>query len=234
MSSLIPVSFRYSAANALSTCLKAPPLTTLISAAWASCDMASDSAVARTAGNSFIRSPSPLEQAHELGLGQRVEMQVKADDRRRSVGLDVELVGLHREHREQIAMRMVTLGRARTAIAGRAEIGARLQGLRGQLAGRAARALGKLAYIRRDVDHQPMPEARTSRRIGIVAGHGEAFRFRRRARPFQLRRFVAPSAAEAEIGREDEILRHVVAVLETGAGDRERHCRLLSAPRSRR
>ena len=50
---------------------------------------------------------SPLEQPHNLRLRQRIEMQVEADDRRRCVGLHVELVGFHREHGEQIAVRMV-------------------------------------------------------------------------------------------------------------------------------
>ena len=52
---------------------------------------------------------SPLEQPHNLRLRQRIEMQVEAHDRRGSVGLYIELVGFHREHGEQIAVRMVAL-----------------------------------------------------------------------------------------------------------------------------
>src|SRR6266566_4399318 len=58
---------------------------------------------------------SPLEQPHNLRLRQRIEMQVEADDRRRCIGLHVEIVGLHREHGEQIAVRMVALGWTRPA-----------------------------------------------------------------------------------------------------------------------
>jgi hypothetical protein len=52
----------------------------------------------------------PLEQPHNLCLRQRIEMQVEADDRRRCVSVHVEFVGFHREHGEQIAVRMVALG----------------------------------------------------------------------------------------------------------------------------
>jgi hypothetical protein len=72
-------------------------------------------------------------------------------------------------------MWMVTLGRARAAIAGRAKIGARLQSARRQLAAGISSALGELAHSRRDIHHQPVPEARASRRVGIVAGDGKAF-----------------------------------------------------------
>src|ERR1019366_6401543 len=68
---------------------------------------------------------SPLEQPHDLGLCQSVEMQVEADHRCRGVGFHRQSVGAHGEHREQIAVRMVALRRARPAIAGRAEIRAR-------------------------------------------------------------------------------------------------------------
>jgi hypothetical protein len=68
-----------------------------------------------------------------------------------------------------------------------------------------------------------VPEAGAGRRVGVVTGDGEAFRPRRRVRSPEMRRFAAPGAAEAEIRRQDEILRQIVAVLETVADDRERH-----------
>jgi hypothetical protein len=150
-------------------------------------------------------------------------MQIEADHRGRGVRFHVEPVGFHREHGEQIAVRMIARGRAGAAIAGRAEIGAGLQRARRQRAARAARALRELAHIRRNVHHQPVPEARAGRRVRVVAGDGEALRARRRIGPLEMRRHVAAGAAEAEIGRQDEILRQIVAVLETVAGDRERH-----------
>jgi len=61
--------------------------------------------------------------------------------------LYIELVGFHREHGEQIAVRMVALGWTRPAVAGHAEIGACLQCARRQHAARTAGALGKFAHI---------------------------------------------------------------------------------------
>src|SRR5947209_7034937 len=68
-----------------------------------------------------------------------------------------------------------------------------------------------------------MPEARSGRRVGVVAGDGEALGARRRVGPLEMRRLVATGAAEAEIGRQNEILRQIVAVPETVAGDGEPH-----------
>jgi hypothetical protein len=48
----------------------------------------------------FLHRPLPFEQAHDLGLGQSVEMQIEADNGSRGVGLHVELIGLYGEHRE--------------------------------------------------------------------------------------------------------------------------------------
>ena len=152
-------------------------------------------------------------------------MQIEADNRRRCVSLHIELVGFHGKHGEQIAVRMVARRRARTAISGHSEIGACLQRSRRQLAVRTARALRQFAHGRGDVHDQPVPKARTGRRVGIKTGEGEAFGVRRRARPLQMRRFVAAGAAEAEIGRQNEIARQIVTVLETVADDRERHWR---------
>jgi len=97
-------------------------------------------------------------------------------------------------------MWMVTLGRARAAIAGCAEIGARLQCARRQFTAGAASALGELAHSRRDIHHQPVPEAGASRRVGIVAGDSKALCARWRARPFEMRRPVAAGATKTEFG----------------------------------
>src|SRR5215204_3109249 len=128
---------------------------------------------------------------------------------------------------------MVALGRAWAAIARLAEISACLQRARWQVAARTTRALGKFAHIRRDVHHQPVPEARASRRVGVVAGDGEAFRPTWRARPLEMWRLVAPSAAKAEIGRQDEFVREIVAVLEAVANHPECHVAVsFGSPRS--
>ena len=44
-------------------------------------------------------------QPHNLRLRQRIEVQIEADDCRRSGGLHVEFVDLYREHSEQVAVR---------------------------------------------------------------------------------------------------------------------------------
>ena len=54
-------------------------------------------------------------------------MQIEADDRGGRVSRDRQALGRDREHREQIAMRMIALRRTRPSIARRSEIGARLQ-----------------------------------------------------------------------------------------------------------
>ena len=108
-------------------------------------------------------------------------MQVEADNGGGRVSLHVDLVGLHRKHREQIAVRVVAFGRARPAITGRAEIGARLQRAGRHFPAGAAGARLKLGHVRRNVDDQPVPETRAGRRVGIVAGDGETFRARGRS-----------------------------------------------------
>jgi hypothetical protein len=150
-------------------------------------------------------------------------MQVEADNCSRGVRLNVDFVGFHRKHREQIAMRMVAFGRARPAVAGRAEIGACLQRTGRHFSAGTSGAGFKFGHVRRNVDDQPVPEARAGRRVGVIAGDGEAFRAHRRSRPLKMRRLVAAGAAEAEIGGQDKIFRKVVAILEAVARDRERH-----------
>jgi hypothetical protein len=55
----------------------------------------------------------------------------------------------------------------------------------------------------------------------MEAGNGEALGPHWSARPLQVRRLIAPGAAKAEIGRQNEVVRQVVAVLETVARDSE-------------
>src|SRR4029077_1408212 len=81
---------------------------------------------------------------------------------------------------------------------------------RRQLAASTASAFGKLAHICRDIHHQPMPEARASRRVGIVAGDGKALCARWRPRPFEMRRPISAGATKAEIGRKNKIIRQII------------------------
>jgi len=124
-------------------------------------------------------------------------------------GGHVELVGLHREHSEQLPVRMVALGWTRAAIARLAEISTCLQSALGQLASRAARTLGKFAHICRDVHDKPVPEARASRRVRAVAGDGKALCRAGRARPLEMRHLVG--AACRLFSLEDFVERHSLA-----------------------
>jgi len=141
-----------------------------------------------------------FEQSHDFGFRQRVEMQVEADDGGRGVGLHVKLLRLHRKNGEEITVRMIAFGRARTAIARRTEVCPRLQRARRQLAACTARAELEFADVRRNIDDQPVPEARASGCIGVIAGYSEALRARGRTGPFQMRRLVSTGTAKTKIG----------------------------------
>src|SRR6202043_4280007 len=68
-----------------------------------------------------------LEQAHQGRLLERVEMQVEAHQRRRTVHCDVERVLRNRKYREDVAVGMVVLRRTGAEIAGDPQIRPRLQ-----------------------------------------------------------------------------------------------------------
>src|SRR5262245_55831820 len=113
---------------------------------------------------------------------------------------------------------------AKTDRARRAEIGTGLQCSPWQLRGlRIAGINSKLAYIRRDVHHQPVPEPAARGRIRIEASNGEALRAGGCSRPGQMRRLVAARAAEAKVSGENMGIGEIIAVLETVAPDRECH-----------
>src|SRR6185369_5261011 len=102
----------------------------------------------RRADSSEATTLSSLEQAHDLSFSERVEMQVEADNSGRGIGFHVDLVGLHRKHREQIAVRMVAFRRARPAITGHTEIRACLQRPGRHFSTGAAGANLKLGHVR--------------------------------------------------------------------------------------
>src|SRR5581483_12502459 len=131
----------------------------------------------------------PFEQPHQRRLRQRVEVQVEADDRSRSVGFHLQLFLRDREDGEDIAMRMIVGRRAGADITGFADIVAGHERALRQL--RRAGVAGierQLGGGGRNVDDQPVPEAAAGRRIRIEAGQGKALGSIRRARPGQLRR----------------------------------------------
>src|SRR5829696_2635177 len=170
------------------------------------------------------RAPLTCELAGQRRLLDCIEVELEADDGGRGIGVDLQGVLLHGKHGEDVAMRTVALRRARTAIARRAEVGARLQRALGQQAGLGIAGIElELGRAGRDVHHHPVPEAAARRRIGIEAGDGKALGVCGRARPRQMRRLVAAAAAEAVIGRQDVVHLEGLALLEAAAAERERH-----------
>src|SRR6266540_1556072 len=161
-----------------------------------------------------VRS-APVE-AHDLGLGQRVEMELKSDDGCRGVGRHLETVGPNCEHREQITVRVIARRRARSAISRGAEVGAGLQRALRQLRRlRIARIQLKLRNSGWDVHYQPVPESAARGCVRIETSHGEALGAGRCSRPGQMWRLVVALAAEAKFGRKDVGVGQIVAVLET-------------------
>jgi hypothetical protein len=73
-----------------------------------------------------VESASVLEQTHQVGLGERVEVELETHDGGRSIGADLEARRADGEDGEQIAVRMIALWWARAAVARRAVVGSDL------------------------------------------------------------------------------------------------------------
>ena len=120
------------------------------------------------------------------------EMQIEADDGRRRVGFDVELVGLHGKHGEQVAVRMIALGRARAAMAGPPKsvrvCKAPADSLPLALPAPSASSLTFAGVFPTRRCQKPEPVG-----VGIITGDGEAFRALGRARPAKMRRLLPPA-----------------------------------------
>src|SRR5262249_16493334 len=178
-------------------------------------------------GDGDARAPnvrSPLVETHDRRLGQRIEMELKADDGCRCIRRHLQAVGPDRKHREQITVRMVAGGRTRTAVARRAKDGTGRQRSPWQPRGPPIAGISRqLGYVRRDVHYQPVPEPAARGCIRIETGNGKALRAGGCSRPRQMWRLVVPRAAEAEVGRQNMGVGEIIAVLETVAPDRERH-----------
>src|ERR1700738_4627581 len=68
------------------------------------------------------RGWSTLVKTHDCRLGQRNEVELEADGRRRRVRCHRQAVGADRKHCEEVTVRVVTRRWARTAIARCAEV----------------------------------------------------------------------------------------------------------------
>src|SRR5579883_963225 len=88
-------------------------------------------------------------------------------------------------------MRTMSRRRSRTAVLAHTEIGIAL--------GRARRNLAffDLGDVRRDIEHRPVPEPDSRRRVRIPNGQGEALCPRRRAAPFHMWGHVIAAGAHA-------------------------------------
>ena len=156
----------------------------------------------------------------QAGLGQSVGIQEIADHGGGGVGVHHRQgIGFQGKDGENVMVGLVALGRARTAIAGSAEIGAALNGACGQ-----SRPIGAARPSRQtgggggQVEGQPMPPAAAGGGVGIVHGHGKAFGAGRGILPGQGRRGIAAGAAEAV---EHERLGNFTPGLHVGAGHGE-------------
>src|SRR6266571_1645001 len=134
----------------------------------------------------------------EARLAELVSVEHETDQRAARLGVGVDLVDLERVYGEDVAMRLVALGRARSTVAGFAEVGPRLhRTLRRLTARRVANAQRKRGHAGRYVEHDPVPPAAPGRRIGVVDRDREALGARGRVLPQQGRRDIAALAAEA-------------------------------------
>lgn len=139
----------------------------------------------------------------------------EAKERVRRGGSQLQLRHVQRVHGDLVVVRRV---------AGRGEQAAVLADPKVRKAQRAAwrilagRASARLQASRawREVEQHKVHEPHGRRRIGIIDGHREALRARRRARPSQVRALVL--AASPGVHRGD---RHRPAVAEQAAGDRK-------------
>lgn len=82
------------------------------------------------------RTSSALDEAHERGLRERVEVQVEPDDCRRGVRRDGQRVERDGVDGEEVAVRVVPFGRARPAESRLAEVSPDLERAGRQLATR--------------------------------------------------------------------------------------------------
>jgi len=76
-----------------------------------------------------------LEQAHQARLRERVEIEVEADERRRTVSRNGKRLLRNRKHGEEVAVGMVVRRRTWAEIAGNPQIRPRLQRTCRKLAG---------------------------------------------------------------------------------------------------
>src|ERR1700730_798545 len=170
------------------------------------------------------RGWSTLVKTHDCRLGQRIEVELEADGRRRRVRCHRQVVGADRKHCEEGTGRGVTRRWGRTAITRCAEVRTSLKRPLWQLSDLWVTGIeSKLVHLRGDVHHQPVPESATSGCIRIEAGNSEDLGAGGCPRPSEVRRFVAAFTAEAVIRRQNVVLSEVAAVLKVIAPDRKLH-----------
>src|SRR6516164_9780431 len=99
-------------------------------------------------------------------------MRVEAKDRRRSVLVQVDLVGVERIDGDLVAVRLARRW-AGAAVGGGAEVVAPLRRARGQ-SSPSSSPFGQRRDVGRNIDDPPVPEAAAGGRVGIVHADGEA------------------------------------------------------------
>src|SRR5438046_4111497 len=110
--------------------------------------------------NGLRQLPSASVRCREARLAELVRIEHETDQRAARAFVRVDLVDLERVHGEDVAMRLLALGRARPAVAGFAEVG---PGLNRAPRCLAACRIADAEVQRRDVggyvEHHPMPPA---------------------------------------------------------------------------
>jgi len=115
--------------------------------------------------------------ARKRCLRKRMEVKVETYGGRGGIFVSVDLVGVQGEDRDLIMMRLVALGRARAAIAGRAEIGPTLyRALRRRVSLGITPALRQTGHVGGDIKDHPVPIAAAGRRVRIVNGERKTLR----------------------------------------------------------
>src|SRR5262249_40422757 len=161
----------------------------------------------------------PVDRNNQ-GAGESVEAQVEPGHCGGGVGVDAERGGGQRVHREYVPVRRVALrGRGAAEVLGPVVVADR-EGPGRQAAAVRRSGIGRqLGHRRRDVYHDPVPEAASGGGVRVVTGHGEALGFGRESVPAKVGRYVLAGHAEAVVYL---VITHVMVMGDIIAFDGER------------
>src|SRR5665213_1096979 len=132
----------------------------------------------------FSANRSSAKHGHDLSAADRMESQIEADDRRRRVCGNIELLDVKCVHRMDVSMRGVAGWRRSAGVASCTGVIAQLQDAFGQSVGTFGTGTGREpVHVSRDIHREPVPETTARGRVGVVHGDGEALRLGGKAAP---------------------------------------------------